>query len=364
VIIGRSITTKWGQAIAKPSATLYRFNEFILAKKGESAWKQRSRNKTNEFEELSGPNLSPNLDIQTSPHWVLKMTAIFSILLQGGIPALAGLTANPYRERFRKNGQLIPGYGFPFTLVGTIDVCCGMFTCARPIDRSTYKRVWVKEKNKLKTIEMHVLGEDVRPGENTIGHKLDWLAMGIEKCGHWEVIGPDESSGAHDGNSDLKWFFTSGGDCVVLGGIFAGDALELEVAKVGDLHRDKVPRETEVTRNSFLLKDEEEQLPMSRLAVRVMKKRVRLARLTDTHSRCSWDVDTRKEALKLQHVIEGLMDVLCGARQSWGKVGQSCRQVFGVLDAVSIRSVAISASNPSISSPFSRSKSPSSFLES
>ncbi|KAF3312265.1 hypothetical protein TWF173_007419 [Orbilia oligospora] len=93
------------------------------------------------------PNLSLNVGIAKIPQGIIYLAAVFGMVLQAGVLIFAILTTHPkFVHRFtdpEESGPR-PSYGLPFTLVGTILVCTGMFFCAYIIEQCTeeieYKR--------------------------------------------------------------------------------------------------------------------------------------------------------------------------------------------------------------------------------
>jgi hypothetical protein len=425
-----NITENSTGVIKNPSAAMYRFKEYSVTKGEHSAWAEHgSRRSSSEPASAFPPNLSLNLSISRQPSGVLLMIAVVSFLLQAGVLAFAGLAAYPYRQRFTKDGALMPPYAFPFTLVGTTLMCFGMFLCATLVDRSTKKAKWKKkpeskfpgselvqmlwlrpgdqtvgdqvfdpfarkedqqrymtsEKNGGKssppmvymavgstmtgfifqfvglramhaaialaqlgvTLVMATLRASLRmkrsglnllreEGNKVHGHELDWLAMLIEDCDVWDVIGPKEHTKPELMQFSERPNRNEIARSVVIGGILdenTPNPLEVEVENVAYLQREqknpsnpaaKKIREGEDKDADPMAKD----VPRPNLAVRVMKTRARLARLTSLECDLPWDLETRYQARNLKIAIEGAMNVLysdgVSLIEGWQKASAFC----------------------------------------
>ncbi|KAL6879886.1 hypothetical protein HDV57DRAFT_98712 [Trichoderma longibrachiatum] len=99
------------------------------------------RSMSNNF--APNPNLSLNIGIIKRSSWVYITAAIFGFLAQSSVILLAAVVK--YKLEWKKNGNSIDPWAFPFLFTGTICVCFGMFLCATLVNDSTKERVFERE---------------------------------------------------------------------------------------------------------------------------------------------------------------------------------------------------------------------------
>ncbi|KAK6356439.1 hypothetical protein TWF718_000798 [Orbilia javanica] len=115
------------------------------------------------------PNLSLNLGIVKISPVVTYLAAAFGMAVQTGVLIFAILTTHPkFIDRFKEpeEGGPPPSYGLPFTLIGTILVCTGMFFCAYIIEQSTDEVVYTRSREKPSAVYW------VQPGNQKIGDQV------------------------------------------------------------------------------------------------------------------------------------------------------------------------------------------------
>ncbi|KAH0550946.1 hypothetical protein GP486_007689 [Trichoglossum hirsutum] len=158
---------------------------------------------------------------------------------------------------------------------------------------------------------------------NILGYELDWLAMEIESCKAWDLDGDDHQvpQPAQDGTVVVR-----PGSAVVWGIISREpqpDLSRTETYRIANLqseqreHSGQSEECAEPPRSELITRNYQFTVPKPNLAVRVMKVRARLARLTP-----DWDLPTRKYAHILQTAIENVMNVFYNGettlKPDWG----------------------------------------------
>jgi hypothetical protein len=90
------------------------------------------------------PNLSFNIGTTRRPPWVYLLASGLGVITQAFVVVYGGLAT--YFWQWQKDNVSPPEWAFPVMTGGTISLCCGMFSCAFLIDRSTEERVFRKRR--------------------------------------------------------------------------------------------------------------------------------------------------------------------------------------------------------------------------
>lgn len=86
------------------------------------------------------PNLSLNVSIRPLDPKVLITFACIGFFMQTGVLIYAALSQ--YHLKLSKSGTVVPAYGFPILLTGTLSLAIGMFLCAQAVETSTKEETW------------------------------------------------------------------------------------------------------------------------------------------------------------------------------------------------------------------------------
>ncbi|KAL6821262.1 hypothetical protein V8C40DRAFT_280597 [Trichoderma camerunense] len=125
---------------------------FQMAKQNGAGWEERGKEKPshdaenrppptkNTFDNFApNPNLSLNIGIVKRSSFVYIGAAFVGFLAQASVLVLSAIIT--YKLHWKKNGNSMNPWAFPFIFVGTIFVCFGMFLCATLVNDSTKERV-------------------------------------------------------------------------------------------------------------------------------------------------------------------------------------------------------------------------------
>lgn len=150
---------------------------FQMAKQNGAGWEEQEEEKPshdaesrpletkNTFDNFApNPNLSLNIGIVKRSSFVYIAAAIVGFLAQTSVLVLGAIIT--YKLHWKKNGNSIDPWAFPFIFVGTVCVCFGMFLCATLVNDSTKERVfeWKHEPTKSSST-LYV----VQPGNQVVG---------------------------------------------------------------------------------------------------------------------------------------------------------------------------------------------------
>ncbi|KAL7787560.1 hypothetical protein V8C43DRAFT_323931 [Trichoderma afarasin] len=150
---------------------------FQMAKQNGAGWEEQGEEKPshdaesrslptkNTFDNFApNPNLSLNIGIVKRSSFVYIGASIVGFLAQTSVLVLSALIT--YKLHWKKNGNSIDPWAFPFIFVGTVFVCFGMFLCATLVNDSTKERVFEwKHESKKSSSSLYV----VQPGNQVIG---------------------------------------------------------------------------------------------------------------------------------------------------------------------------------------------------
>ncbi|KAF2689424.1 hypothetical protein K458DRAFT_462409 [Lentithecium fluviatile CBS 122367] len=95
-----------------------------------------SRQRQDEF--APNPNLMLNIGFKAPSKIVLRLVALFAILLQSSVVAFAVIVQKYLK--ITREGRIPPPWALPTTIVGTILLCTGMGLCAFLIDQTTMEQ--------------------------------------------------------------------------------------------------------------------------------------------------------------------------------------------------------------------------------
>ncbi|KAM6479273.1 hypothetical protein HDV62DRAFT_399436 [Trichoderma sp. SZMC 28011] len=150
---------------------------FQMAKQNGAGWEEQGKEKPshdvesrslstkNTFDNFApNPNLSLNIGIVKRSSFVYIGAAIVGFLAQTSVLVLSAIIT--YKLHWKKNGNFIDPWAFPFIFVGTVCVSFGMFLCATLVNDSTKERVfeWKHEPRKSSST-LYV----VQPGNQVVG---------------------------------------------------------------------------------------------------------------------------------------------------------------------------------------------------
>ncbi|KAL6810074.1 hypothetical protein J3E69DRAFT_378005 [Trichoderma sp. SZMC 28015] len=152
-------------------------NYFQKAKKIDAGWEEKGEEKpshdTENMRSLTknpsdnfapNPNLSLNIGIVKRSSFVYIGAALVGFLAQISVLVLSAIIT--YKLHWKKNGNSIDPWAFPFIFVGTMSVCFGMFLCATLVNDSTKERVFEwKHESKKSSSTLYV----VQPGTQVVG---------------------------------------------------------------------------------------------------------------------------------------------------------------------------------------------------
>ncbi|KAL5083145.1 hypothetical protein Trisim1_001938 [Trichoderma cf. simile WF8] len=150
---------------------------FQMAKQNGAGWEEPGEEKPshdaesrpsltkNTFENFApNPNLSLNIGIVKRSSFVYIGAAIVGFFAQTSVLVLSAVIT--YKLHWKKNGNSIDPWAFPFIFVGTVCVCFGMFLCATLVNDSTKERVFEwKHGPKKSSSTLYV----VQPGNQVVG---------------------------------------------------------------------------------------------------------------------------------------------------------------------------------------------------
>ncbi|KAF3067010.1 Protein TANC1 [Trichoderma lentiforme] len=150
---------------------------FQMAKQNGAGWEEQGEEKPSHDAEsrplptkktfdnfAPNPNLSLNIGIVKRSSFVYIGAAIVGFLAQTSVLVLSAIIT--YKLHWKKNGNPIDPWAFPFIFVGTVCVCFGMFLCATLVNDSTKERVFEwKHEPKKSSSTLYV----VQPGNQVVG---------------------------------------------------------------------------------------------------------------------------------------------------------------------------------------------------
>ncbi|QYT06118.1 ANK_REP_REGION domain-containing protein [Trichoderma simmonsii] len=150
---------------------------FQMAKQNGAGWEEQGEEKPSHDAEnrpsptkntldnfAPNPNLSLNIGIVKRSSFVYIGAAIVGFLAQTSVLVLSAIIT--YKLHWKKNGNSIDPWAFPFIFVGTVCVCFGMFLCATLVNDSTKERVFEwKHEPKKPSSTLYV----VQPGNQVVG---------------------------------------------------------------------------------------------------------------------------------------------------------------------------------------------------
>ena len=90
------------------------------------------------------PNLTLNIWMRRQSFHTLLAVALIGAILQSSVVAYAAVLT--FSLKYKKEGSVAPGYGFPLLAGGTIGLCSGIFLCAFLVGESTTERAFRRTK--------------------------------------------------------------------------------------------------------------------------------------------------------------------------------------------------------------------------
>ncbi|KAJ6111771.1 hypothetical protein N7523_007832 [Penicillium sp. IBT 18751x] len=123
--------------------------------------------------EVHIPNLSLNKGIKRRKKIWFYCAAVIGSALQIGVIVYAIITVFIFPTNFKKNGEAVPSYAFPFFIIGSTFLFIGMFCSAVIIERSS-KEYYVTPKKPSKLYWL-------QPGNQNVGDQVFGAFMAVKE---------------------------------------------------------------------------------------------------------------------------------------------------------------------------------------